>query len=110
MSLHIKILGGTPVSGKSLCHSCREGKVVRGQNKEEKVVCESYGLWYDTRYVVTFPVAECSEYKPKNMPSLSEMEDMAWKVEARKRGPSGFSAPENNLEIVISPPSKKEKE
>jgi hypothetical protein len=45
-------------------------------------------------------------YHPTNVPWLHEMEQMAWKIEARKRGPSGFSQPaESEMVVVISPPN-----
>jgi hypothetical protein len=109
MSTTIKILGGTPVAGKSLCATCKYASHVRGQNCEERTVCKA-GIFdsggYDGR--VPFRVAECSKYHPSNMPWLHEMEQMAWKIEARKRGPVGFEpAPgEDTMEVIVTAPKK----
>jgi hypothetical protein len=105
MALQIKISGGTPVSGKSLCHTCKYAAIVKGQNLEEHIHCEANGLFGATRGKVPFRVAECSKFHPSNIPWKWEMEDMAWKIEARKRGPVGFSDGEP-MEIIISPPAK----
>lgn len=105
MALQIKISGATPVSGKSLCMTCKHASVVTGQNCEEIVLCH---LFTDggSKGRVPFRVATCGTYHPSTVPWLHEMEDMAWKIEARKRGPSGFQAPagEDIMEIVITKP------
>ena len=58
------------------------------------------------RYPVPFRVAECASYHPTNMPWLHEMEQIAWKIEARKRGTVGFEPDRSEMEIIITPPSK----
>lgn len=112
MSLSIKIHGGTPKLGKSLCHTCKQAKIVRGQNCEERIICAA-GL-FDTGAlvgkgsgVVTMKVAECGKYHPMNMPWLWEMEEMAWIVEARRRGQSGFqpSHEGDEMSVRIVPPA-----
>ena len=102
--LQIKVSGGTPKAGKSLCLSCKHAKIVRGQNCEERIVCDSGSLWSSSRGLVTFKVAECGEFHPVNMPWKYEMEEMAWIVEARRRGPAGFQPEDNEMEIFITPP------
>jgi hypothetical protein len=107
MSLTIKISGGTPKSGKSLCLTCKFAQVVRGQNMEEHIEC-SEGLFSAYRSRVPFCVAECKSYHPQNMPWLQEMREIAWNIEARKRGPVGFDkADTGEMEVVVSPPKKK---
>ncbi len=59
--------------------------------------------------MIKFKVAECSEYHPMNVPYLHEMKDIAWKIEARKRGPTGFGADavkEGEMEVIVTPPKK----
>jgi hypothetical protein len=58
--------------------------------------------------IVPFRVAECGKYHPSTMPYLHEMEAMAWKIEARKRGPAGFgdAVTSTEMEIVVTPPRK----
>jgi len=106
MGLQIKISGGTPKAGKSLCLSCKNAKIVRGQNCEERITCNSGNLWESTRGVVTFRVSECGEFHPVNMPWKYEMEEMAWIVSARRRGPAGFQPEDGEMEVTITAPKQ----
>lgn len=107
MSLTIKISGGTPKTGKSLCVTCKHAQIVRGQNMEEHIECSS-GLFNSTRNRVPFRVGECNTYHPSNVPWLHEMKDIAWNIEARKRGPVGFESPEStDMEVIVTPPKKR---
>lgn len=106
MALQIKISGGTPKQGKSLCVSCKHGQSVRGQNMEEHLECEA-GLFRVSGNRVPFRVAECSTYHPSNMPYLHEMKQIAWNIEARKRGPVGFEKQDETMEVVVTPPKKR---
>lgn len=110
MALQIKISGATPKGGRPLCHTCKHASVITGQNCEELVVCGE-GLWKSSEGVVGFKVATCGSYHPSNIPWLHEMRDIAWSIEARKRGPSGFQAPagEDIMEIVITKPPNSER-
>jgi hypothetical protein len=106
MGLQIKIQGATPTSGRSLCSTCKHASAIKGQNCEERIICNSENIWAATNGLVTMKVAMCGSYHPSNMPWLHEMEQMAWIVEARKRGPTGFQQPfEEPMEIRITPPS-----
>lgn len=115
MALSIKIHGGTPHLGKSLCHTCKNAKIVKGQNCEERIVCGanlfSRGPFSDNG-VVTFRVSECSKFHPINMPWLHEMEEMAWTIEARRRGEKGFRLQEGEgeMQVVITRPSRESEE
>lgn len=103
--LHIKISGETPKSGKAICTSCKYAKMATGQNCEERIIC-SGGIFDTSRGLVTIKVAQCSQYHPMNMAWKYEMEQMAWIVQARKRGPTGFSKPEDGtMEVTIKPPN-----
>jgi hypothetical protein len=103
--LSLKIVGGeTPKTGKPLCKSCKHASFVRSQTGVERTVCDTH-LFNASKHIVTFPVYSCTAYHPSNVPWLNEMEDMAWIVEARKRGPAGFQQPgEGEMEIVINKP------
>lgn len=108
---HIKIQGGTPRGGASLCLSCKHASIVRGQNMEERIVCQMD--LFGRHMQVPFRVAECRDYEHVNMPSLNDMKQIAWEVVARKRGDVGFAGGvtkgnENELEIIVRPPSKKD--
>jgi hypothetical protein len=108
MGLQIKISGGTPKQGKSLCVTCKNAQIVRGQNMEEHVECGE-GLFGHANHRVPFRVAECSAYHPANVPYLHEMKQIAWNIEARKRGPVGFEKTddENDMEVIVTPPKKR---
>ena len=111
MSIRINIPGGTPQSGKGLCHTCKHASIVRGQNCEERIICGS-GIWQSTNGVVQFRVSDCKEFHPQNMAWLHEMREIAWRIEARRRGPTGFQAPEGEpeMEVTIKPPKKENHE
>lgn len=108
MSLTVKVQGGTPLSGKGLCHTCKGASIVRGQNGEERIVCQlgAFARGGDYNGLVTFRVAECGRFHPSNMPWLNEMEQMAWIIEARRRGQSGFKNP-GELEVVVTKPNER---
>lgn len=97
-----KIHGATPKGGPSLCRSCKNAKMVTGQNGEEIVKCHTFDRF------VGFRVATCTEWHPMNMPWKYEMEDMAWIVQARKRGPAGFKDEQGHVEYEIKPPQREE--
>lgn len=104
MALQIKVSGGTPLSGKSLCATCKHASTVIGQNCEEVVLCHLFGDGGQGR--VPFRVATCSRYHPSNVAWLHEMEQMAWIVQAKKRGPVGFDSPQTGeiMEVVVTKP------
>lgn len=108
--IQIKVHGETPRGGKSICHTCKNAKIVKGQNCEEYIACGAYEMFKATGGRVPFKVAECSKYHPVNMPWLHEMEEMAWIVEARKRGPAGFgeAVAEGQMEVIVRRPHDRE--
>ena len=102
--------GATPKAGKSLCVTCKHASVIKGQNCEELIFCGG-DMWPHGK-PVPFRVAECGSYHPMNVPWLHEMEQMAWKVEARKRDKPGFAGAmpdetEQSMEVTINPPTKR---
>ena len=101
--IQLKIHGATPKSGKPLCQTCKSASVVDGQNCEQRIICGS-GMFAPVG-VVTFKVHACSHYHPINVPWLHEMEQMAWHIEARRRGPVGFEQ-EGPLEIIVRKPGE----
>lgn len=114
--MSFKVLGGTPKSGKSLCLSC--GNMARriGQDLQEEIFCSAYA--FENPIIgsgnrVPFRVSECTEYQPFNQQGIKEMKEIAWIIQARKKGPSGFSegVTSNNEEtetiIEILPPKEK---
>ena len=121
MSGHLKVINGTPTSGKSRCDSCVHCQTVKGQNCEEIKTCEqgmfgaALGLdrWGVRRLPgrIIFKVSDCTGYRESTQISLGDMEKIAWTISARKRGSVGFAEGQTNpdeLEMVISPPERKE--
>lgn len=94
-----KVRGGTPKAASSMCLSCRLAQVTRGINCEEIVICRSNGQGVR----VSFPVVECSMYDDKSLPPLYEMQNIAWVIKSRNRGPMGFTEG-NRTEITVEPP------
>lgn len=76
---------------------------------EEHIECGN-GMFSAYRNRVPFRVAECSEYHPSTMPWLREMKEIAWNIEARKRGPVGFEKQpdESEMEVIVTPPKKRD--
>jgi hypothetical protein len=101
--IHFTIKGATPQGGKSLCVTCKHAQIVKGQNCEGLVYCNA-NLFSYNKGVVSFKVAECSSFHPSNIAWLREMNEMAWIIEARHRGPKGFETPDSEMETIITPP------
>jgi hypothetical protein len=75
--MKVKIQGGTADHGaSSLCLSCRWATVIRGPRLSQEIV-ECSQLSYHARRV-SFPVVQCSDYSDRRIPSIREMEEIAW--------------------------------
>jgi hypothetical protein len=71
----IKVKGGTPVSGTSLCYSCEWSHVTKGYRDSEEIVrCRRVY----PHFLVAFPVRECTGYSDRTMGSKEDMEKIAW--------------------------------
>jgi hypothetical protein len=96
--MSLKVKGGTPVYGPSLCDTCERALTVKGYRENERVVvCQA--MWPERE--VKFPVQECSSYTSKGRESLYEMKKIAWMLQPR--GPkrqAGFVAPSGDEEEV----------
>ena len=57
-------------------------------------------------FTVRFPVSECSAYDDKRMPSRYDMEQIAWMVQSKNRGPVGFAA-NGSMEVEIVSPAER---
>jgi hypothetical protein len=95
-----KVIGGTPRSASSLCHTCRNSHHIRGVNLQEQVWC----LAKSHQPRIYFPVVECSIYDDKRQPALHQMETIAWHITSRNRGPVGYST-DSKTEITVEPPN-----
>ena len=99
-----KVIGGTPKGVDSLCSTCRHAHRIVGLNLQMLVFCQA--LPRTPR--MPFPVAECSIYDDQRLPSLDAMRQIAWEVHSRNRGQVGFAPDPHKMDIVITPPSRKE--
>jgi hypothetical protein len=96
-----KVHDGTPQGSKSLCVNCRNAHLIHGLNFEQHIFCRAT----QPGFRVTFPVEKCSVFDDKRVPSLYQMETIAWSIQSRNRGPMGFAS-DSKIEIVISPPER----
>ena len=81
--MRIKIRGGTANhSEPSLCVTCRFATIVKGRTLRDEIV-ECSRLSDHTR--ITFPVTFCTSYVDKQLPSIREMEDIAWVLRSDPR-------------------------
>lgn len=98
-----KVFGGTPQGSKSICLNCRNSQKIIGLNFQTVVICRVSHPTMEMR----FPVAECNIFDDKRVPSLYDMEQIAWEVKSRSRGKVGFKKGAENLEVKITPPREK---
>lgn len=96
-----KVFEGTPVSQISKCRSCRLAMNIRGLNLQERTICGANG----SPMSITFPIVECSRYIDSRIPDLYYMEQIAWIVKSRDRGPVGFTD-NRQTEITVEPPER----
>ena len=102
--IKLKIIGGTPHGGTSLCVTCRNALTMKGQNLQLETLC----CYHSNPVRVRFPICECSGYDDKRLPNLYDMKSIAWNIETRNRGKVGFQGnTEKDLEVSITPPKKK---
>lgn len=95
-----KVIGGTPVGNRSLCSTCRYAQVMRGINMQEEARCLRMG---NQSVPITYLIERCSGYDDKRMPSLYDMEQIAWSIKCRVRGQTGFA--DNRRDVEIEPPA-----
>jgi len=96
-----KVIGGTPRSDRaSMCLTCRLAWHMKTVNLGEIIICRAIGQGLR----ITAPVVECITYDDKRVPSLYDMEQVAWEVKSRNRGAVGFGGA-RDLSIEITPPA-----
>jgi hypothetical protein len=89
MSISVTVRNGTAVGQESLCRTCRHAHIQMGYSESEEVVRCGYFRW-NTR-MVPFAVRDCSNYLSKLLPTLDEMEEMAFSIDLKKGNPrAGF--------------------
>jgi len=79
----VRVKGGAPEEGASLCVSCRWGIVRSGFSASEtETFCRMVG--HSPR--VPFKVRECSSYDDRRVPSLYHMEKIGWVLLTKSAG------------------------
>jgi hypothetical protein len=88
MTMTFKIKWALPPEGETLCRTCRHAHIQRGfRESEESILCG-----YSTPLrVVSFKVAQCTDYADRCVPERWEMERMALLINVpQARKPTGF--------------------
>lgn len=86
------IKGGAPVS---LCESCRFAQVTRGFRDSEALVrcgATSRGVML-LNQLIQFPVAACTAYSDKRIPTPDQLEEIALKIDPERVRVNGFRPP-----------------
>lgn len=88
--MRIKIRGGTVQHGEtSLCVTCRHATMIQGTSLRERVV--DCGQLYGPDRRINFAVTSCTDYSDRRLPSLYDMESIAWVLRTdAKRKTIGF--------------------
>jgi len=73
---------------RSLCHACYWAHIQKGfRESEEAVFC-----CFSKFRAIPFKVADCTDFSNKNVPTRSQMEDIALIIPTKPaRKPSGFA-------------------
>lgn len=87
MSTKLKVVGGTrSLESPRLCDTCQYGVVKRGAPESDE---EIYCMY--TKQRLARAVVECNRYADRNLPSLWDMRQIAWVLDAdSKRQRIGF--------------------
>jgi hypothetical protein len=87
--MRIQIHGGTASHGDPpLCQTCRFATIVKGPRIRDEIV-ECGRLSHHAR--ISFRVTACSDYADRRVPSIREMEDLAWVLRSDpRRNQAGF--------------------
>lgn len=82
MSTTISVRSGTVMGQQSLCRTCRHAHIQVGYaDSEEEVRC---GYFYGQPRLVSFAVSQCTGFLDKLMPTLYEMQKIAFVIDVRK--------------------------
>ena len=96
----LKVEDGTTTSGDSPCRTCRNGVKIRGVGNQVLRGCSNYAITGGVAMkVFPFEVAECNQYVNRCVPTLSEMQDIAWIIQADRKKGIGFLSPSENAEM-----------
>lgn len=90
--IYLKVHEGTGrLTGEHLCRSCRYG-FIRTDSAGETFTCTHYDLESSAR--IRGKVTACNRYMNAALPSLGQMETVAWELKTDKSGKvAGFQPP-----------------
>jgi hypothetical protein len=75
--MKVRIRGGTVNHGEpSLCLTCRNATIVKGRTLRDEIV--SCNRIRHGNALITFPVTSCTSYWDSRVPTLWQMEEIAW--------------------------------
>ena len=97
--MKLKIHGWNTRSGEQqLCKTCSNAFIRKGTAHDQEVVmCE---VMFEVPVRITYPIVECNKYRNANLPSLSDMNKIAWFLNSDKTtGRIGFTKPERVTEV-----------
>ncbi len=81
--MRLKIHGGTVSDGQaSLCLTCRSATIIRGARLTDEIISCGKRVIRDE---IRFPVASCTGYSDRSLPSLYDLEDVAWVLRSDAR-------------------------
>jgi hypothetical protein len=81
MSISITVRNGTAIGKESLCRTCRYASIQLGYSEsEEEIRCGYFG---ERPRLVPFAVSRCSDYLSRLVPTLYEMEKIAFVLDVK---------------------------
>ena len=81
--MRLKIHGGTVSDGQaSLCNTCRSATIIRGARLTDQIISCGKRVIRDE---IRFSVASCIGYSDRSLPSLHDLEDVAWVLRSDAR-------------------------
>ena len=81
--MRLKIHGGTVSDGQaSLCSTCRSATIIRGARLTDEIISCGKRLVRDE---IRFSVTSCTGYSDRSLPSLYDLEDIAWVLRSDAR-------------------------
>jgi hypothetical protein len=81
MSISITVRNGTATGKESLCRTCRYASILLGYSESEvEIRC---GYFSELPRLVPFPVNRCSDYLSKLVPTLYELEKIAFIIDVK---------------------------
>jgi hypothetical protein len=70
------VKNGTPTTAESLCKTCSYALVRNGfAESQEETICSAN---YEMPVRIRYPIARCTRYVNRSLPSLYSMEKIAW--------------------------------